>query len=82
MRSITYTKAATKTLRKMPANEAKRIRAKIEAYAVDPASVANNVKALQNSPYIRLRVGDWRVIMQDGDVLMIVKVGARGSVYE
>jgi mRNA interferase RelE/StbE len=30
---------------------------------------------------IRLRVGDWRVIMDDGVVLEIVAIGSRGSVY-
>jgi len=36
---------------------------KIEAYAEDPVSQANNVKALKDYGAIRLRVGDWRVIM-------------------
>lgn len=82
MKPITYTKTAIKTLRKMPANEAARVRGKIEAYATDPASVANNVKRLQGSEYIRLRVGDWRVIMQDDTILTIIKIGARGGVYD
>jgi mRNA interferase RelE/StbE len=35
------------------------------------------------SPYIRLRVGDWRVIMDDkGAVLDVLKIGPRGSIYE
>lgn len=82
MKEVAYTKAAIKTLRRMPANEAARVRAKIEAYAADPASQANNVKALTGRTGIRLRVGDWRVIMDDGDVLAVVKIGPRGSVYE
>ena len=44
---------------------------------------ANNVKALVGSPYIRLRVGDWRVVMDDqGAILEIVKIGPRGGIYE
>lgn len=67
----------------MPANEANLIAQKIEQYASDPQSMANNVKALTGSPYIRLRVSDWRVIMDDqGSVLEILKIGPRGSVYE
>lgn len=66
----------------MPANTASRIVAKIEAYAVDPSSQQNNVKALRGTSLIRLRVGDWRVIMQDGVVLNILNIGPRGGVYE
>lgn len=29
----------------------------------------------------RLRVGDWRVIMLDGEVLDILDIGPRGSIY-
>lgn len=81
MKPIAYQPAARKALRKMPANTAKRILGKIEAYAADPASQANNVKALQGREGVRLRVGDWRVIMRDGEVLDVLKVGPRGSVY-
>ncbi|MUO77892.1 type II toxin-antitoxin system RelE/ParE family toxin [Agrobacterium vitis] len=83
MKKIAYSKSSLKVLRRLPTNEAKRITQKIEQYASDPQSMANNVKALTSSPYIRLRVGDWRVIMDDqGSVLEILKIGPRGSVYE
>lgn len=82
MKRITYTRAALKTLRRMPANVAERIVAKVEDYAVDPASQANNVKALKGREGIRLRVGDWRVIMHDGVVLAVLEIGPRGSIYE
>lgn len=83
MKAIAYSRAAIKTLRRMPANEAERIRLKIEQYAADPAPLANNVKALVGSPYIRLRVGDWRVIMDDrGNVLDVMKIGPRGGIYD
>jgi len=81
MKQIAYTKDALKALRKMPANTAERIKAKIEAYATDPVSQANNVKALQGRSGIRLRVGDWRVIMEDGVVLAVLEIGPRGGIY-
>ncbi len=81
MKQIAYTKDALKALRKMPANTAERIKAKIEAYAADPVSQANNVKALQGRSGIRLRVGDWRVIMEDGVVLAVLEIGPRGGIY-
>lgn len=82
MKPITYRPAAVKTLRRMPANTALRIVGKIEAYAADPRSQANNVKALKGTEAIRLRVGDWRVIMQDGVVLDVLGIGPRGGVYD
>jgi mRNA interferase RelE/StbE len=66
----------------MPRPTAERIVAKIGAYAVDPASQANNVKALKGENAIRLRVGEWRVIMLDGAVLDIVRIAARGSAHD
>jgi mRNA interferase RelE/StbE len=83
MKKIAYTKAAQKTLAKMPANEATKVRGKIEQYATDPESLTNNVKALKGREGIRLRVGDWRVIMNDqGAVLAVLKIGPRGRVYD
>lgn len=83
MKQIAYSKSALKVLRRLPSNEAKRITSKIEQYASDPKTLANNVKALVGSPYIRLRVADWRIIMDDqGNVLEVLKIGPRGSVYE
>lgn len=84
MRRIAYSKDAVRTLSRLPANVAALIRSKIEIYAADPAALANNVKTLKGEPGIRrLRVGDWRVILtEDGEVVAIVRIAARGSVYE
>ncbi|WP_054303208.1 type II toxin-antitoxin system RelE/ParE family toxin [Gemmobacter sp. LW-1] len=83
MKQISYTKAAIKALRRMPSNTAALIRAKIEAYAQDPSAQANSVKPLKGREGIRLRVGDWRVIMDDqGNVLAVLDIGPRGGVYD
>jgi len=83
MKQISYTKAAIKALRRMPANTATLIRTKIEAYAQDPGSQVNNVKTLKGREGIRLRVGDWRVIMDDqGNVLAVLDIGPRGGIYD
>ena len=83
MKLVAYSKQAAKTLRRMPTNEARRVRTKVAQFAADPRSQANNVKALVGLPYLRLRVGDWRVIMDDRreTVLEVLKVGARGEIY-
>lgn len=67
----------------MPANAAKRIRAKIDQYAQEPDSLANNVTALKGSSFVRLRVGDWRVII-DADTLtvLVIDIGPRGAIYD
>jgi len=83
MKPIVYSKSAQKTLTTMPRNWARRVRDKIEAFAQDPASLANNVKALRGEvDMLRLRIGDWRVIMRDGVVLDILEVKPRGSAYK
>jgi mRNA interferase RelE/StbE len=83
MKRIAYSKSALRTLRHIPADQSRRIRSKIEQYAADPASLANNVRVLTGSSYLHLRVGDWRVIMDDqGVVLDVLKIGSRGSIYE
>jgi mRNA interferase RelE/StbE len=59
------------------------IRSKIEQYADDPASLANNVLKLQNRPGYRLRIGDWRVIfIESATKVEIVAIRPRGGAYE
>ncbi|AWI55819.1 type II toxin-antitoxin system RelE family toxin [Sinorhizobium fredii] len=84
MKTIRYTREALKTLTQIPANVAKRIRSKIEQYASDPASLANNIKALKGlQGTYRLRVGDWRVIFtEDGEIIAIKKIAPRGGAYD
>ena len=83
MKQISFTRAALKSLRRMPASTAALIRSKIAAYAEDPASQANNVRALKGRTGIRLRVGDWRVIMDDqGNVLAVLQIGPLSGVYD
>jgi len=83
MKQISYTKSAIRALRRMPANTATLIRTKIEAYAQDPGAQANNVRPLKGREGIRLRVGDWRVIMDDqGNVLAVLNIGPRGGIYD
>lgn len=83
VREIVFTKQAVKALIRMPANDAKRVRAKIDRYATDPASLVNNVTRLVGSDYVRLRVGGYRVIMaEDLTVVEVIRVDVRGSVYD
>jgi len=83
MPRVAYSRAAIKSLKRIPAKEAARIRARIAAYAADPASQKANVVKLAGRDGFRLRVGGWRVIFDnDGTVMAILAVGPRGGIYE
>jgi mRNA interferase RelE/StbE len=82
---IEYSPKAAAALLTMPADVAKRVRAKIETLAADPRRPNNNVKRLRGRPGFRLRIGDWRVIYALVDarlVVLVIDVGPRSSVYE
>ncbi len=82
MKEIAYSRTALKALTRMPRNTAQRIRDKIRAFADNPSSQANNVTRLKGDDgLVRLRVGDWRVVMRDESVLQVLTVAGRGSVY-
>jgi len=82
MKEVAYSKAALKVLSRLQPKLAARIMEKVDQFAADSQALANNVKALAGSPYIRLRVGDWRVIMDEqGTVLLVLEIGPRGDIY-
>jgi len=81
---VIFTKQADRTLRKLPRNIAMLIRAKIDEIAANPCGQHNNVTKLTGRDGYRLRVGDWRVLYELQDeqiILLVVKIGPRGSVY-
>ena len=49
-------------MRRLAAQDRERIISKVEQYAREPASLANQVKTLLGSVYRRMRIGDYRVI--------------------
>lgn len=83
MKKIAYSKQAIKVLARLPEKDKTRIRDKLRQYAEDPASQANNVKRLQGEQALRLRVGDWRIIFDENDVIIdVIRIGPRGDVYK
>jgi mRNA interferase RelE/StbE len=82
VKTILYTATAARALRGH-ANRAKLIRSKIEQYAADPASLANNVTQLVGVEASRLRVGDFRVIFTETtDTVTVLDIGPRGGIYD
>lgn len=82
MKTVVYTRAALRSLR-AHSNRAKQIRAKIDQYAADPASLANNVIQLAGSTTKRLRVAGFRVLfMETETTITVLDAGPRGEIYE
>jgi mRNA interferase RelE/StbE len=82
VKTVRYTADAARALRRH-ANMAGRIRAKIAAYAAEPAAQANNVTRLVGVEAKRLRVGDFRVIFTETeDALVVLAIGPRGGIYD
>lgn len=85
MHSIEYSREASKALARMPRDLRALMLGKIEAVAADPYAQHNNVTRMQGRLEFRLRVHDWRVIyrvLDDRLVLLVIKIGGRGQVYE
>ncbi len=81
---IVYTKQAVKALKGMPKQTAMAIRQKLEQIAEAPFAAHNNVKKLQGRDGFRLRQGDWRVIydvQQEILVVLILEIALRKEVY-
>ena len=79
---IIWSDPAVRQLKKLDRSIARRIFDKVGELAENPHRF---VQKLVNSPYYRLRVGDYRVILDiQGDVLriLILKVGHRESIYD
>jgi mRNA interferase RelE/StbE len=79
---IVWAEPAVEALRKMEKLVARQIIKKVDELKESPYK---NVRKLMNSPYFRIRVGDYRVIFDVDPRLSrisIVKVGHRKSMYK
>lgn len=82
---VEWEASAVRDMRRLTARVRNRIIAKVEQYADDPATLANQVIALAGSPYRRMRVGGYRVIFNvESDtiaVMVILRVRHRREAY-
>jgi len=79
---IIWSESAARQLAKLDRSVAKRIFDKVDGLRDEPL---RQLRRLTGLPYFRLRVGDFRVIIEvnQADLLVLVlKVGHRESIYE
>ena len=80
---VKFKKSAAKTLSKMPRSAQSRIAEKIDSLESNLPS-PETTKMKGNNPFHRVRVGDYRIIYEiqnDLLVVLIVKIGNRKDVY-
>lgn len=85
MYEVFTTKSFDKRLKQLPVNWQKRIVAKIREVAKHPYAANNNVTRLQGREGYRFRVGDWRVIYELQDdllIMLVLELDTRGGVYK
>ena len=78
---IIWSEPAVRQLRKLDGTVARRIVERVGELRENPYRL---VTKLVNSPYYRLRVGDYRVILDvEGATLriLVLKVGHRGTIH-
>lgn len=82
MFSLVYSEQALKQLGKLEKSIRERILKALERIRIRPTTY---VKKLVASPYFRLRVGDYRVIVDiksEEMVIMVIEIGHRRNIYK
>ena len=80
---LTFTRDAEKDLARLPKADARRIIAKLEAVAANPAAAAGVKKLVDREGY-RVRAGNWRAVylLDHGRlVVVVVRIAKRGEAY-
>jgi mRNA interferase RelE/StbE len=82
MYSLIYSELAFKQLKKLEKGLQIRIVSTLERCLIRPQA---HVKRLADSPYYRLRVGDYRVILDIKEqelIICVIEVGHRKNIYK
>ena len=80
---IEINNSAAKSLKKIPKADKIRIVEKIDSFA-DNLPTPETTKLKGNNPFHRVRVGDYRIvyeIQEDILVILVVKIGHRKDIY-
>jgi len=82
MYDVLFSNKALKQLKKLEKNVQERIISSIERIRIKPE---NYVTKLMGDPAYKLRVGDYRIIMdieKERFLILVLKVGHRKSIYK
>ena len=80
---IEVKRSAAKALKKIPKADQKRIADKIDSLAEDLPN-PDTTKMKGNNPFYRIRVGNYRIIyeiQEDVLLILVVKIGHRKDIY-
>lgn len=80
---IEILRSAAKSLKKIPEPDRKRISKKIDELA-EQLPIHEESKMKGNNPFHKIRVGDYRIIYEIQDeilVILVVKIGHRKDIY-
>ncbi len=82
MYQVIWSESAVNQLKKIDRSVAKQIYQKVSLLRENPH---RNVKKIMGSPYFRLRVGDYRVIIDISKEqlrVLVLKIGHRKKIYK
>jgi mRNA interferase RelE/StbE len=71
---VQFTDMALKNLKRYPQNDQRRILARIEQLAEDPLAMPHVKRLVDFDVAYRLRVGDYRVLFDRDDIILIIDV--------
>jgi mRNA interferase RelE/StbE len=77
-------RSAAKALKKIPKMDQKRIAGKIDSLVQNPPN-HDTTKMKGNNPFHKIRVGDYRIIYEIQEevlIILVVKIGRRKDVYK
>jgi len=80
---IEFKRSAAKALKRVPIRERRRIRDKIDSLSENPPD-RTTTKMKGDNPFHRIRVGDYRIIYEiQNEILLILvlKIGHRKEIY-
>jgi mRNA interferase RelE/StbE len=85
MVEVVFTRAAERSLDRLPPQRSRQILIRIEEFAGDPMARRRNVKPLAGSDLIRMRVGDYRVLLSldpEHQIITVELIRTRGDIYK
>lgn len=72
--AVQFTESAVENLRRYPKRDQLRIMQKIEQLAANPRAMRNVKRLVKHDVAYRLRVGDYRVLYEQDDIIRIIDI--------